>query len=65
MLGKTKFSLPGSTTPQISNQIDAAVYKVQLSAKFPLSCACVRANTGRETRACKKTWSAHVCALQK
>jgi len=29
------------------------------AAMFPLSCACVRAHTGREMSAHKETWSAH------
>ena len=32
---------------------------------FPLSCAHVRAHTGRETSAHKKTWSAHRISFQK
>jgi len=31
---------------------------------FPLSCARVRAHTGHETSASKKTWSAHKCFLK-
>jgi len=32
---------------------------------FPLSCACVRAHTGRKTSAHKKTWSAQNIMFQK
>ena len=32
---------------------------------FPLSCACVRVHTSRETSAYKRTWSAHKCSFQK
>jgi len=31
---------------------------------LPLSCACLRAHTGREMSAHKKTWSTHKCSLQ-
>jgi len=34
-------------------------------AMFPLSCARVRAHTGSETSAHKKTWGAHKCSLKK
>jgi len=32
---------------------------------FPLTCACVRVHTSRETYAHKKTWSAHKHSFQK
>ena len=36
-----------------------------LYAMFPLSCACVRAHTGREMSAHKKTWDGHKSSFKK